>query len=218
MDDEKHIAALKQAVLNMDYDLMSKAAREAMDAGVDPLRAMLEGMSPAMTEIGEKFQSGEYYLPELIVAGDVMKEGLKIIRPHLKGESEKGRKKLVIATVQGDNHDIGKNIAGTLLSVHGFEVVDLGIDVSPGKIVDAVKEHKPAILGLSALLTVTMPKMAEVLKSLREAGLRDSVKVILGGTAVTPQFARRIGADYATNNAAEGVTKCLEWVKEGEGG
>jgi corrinoid protein of di/trimethylamine methyltransferase len=218
MDEEKHIAALKEAILSMDYDLMSRAAREAMEAGVNPQRAILEGMSPAMAEIGEKFQSGEYYLPELIVAGDVMKEGLKIVSPYLKGKSEKGRKKLVIATVQGDNHDIGKNIAGTLLSVHGFEVVDLGIDVSPEKIVDAVKEHKPAILGLSALLTVTMPKMAEVLKGLREAGLRDSVKVILGGTAVTPEFARRIGADHATNNAAEGVTKCLEWVKGGEGG
>jgi methylmalonyl-CoA mutase cobalamin-binding domain/chain len=214
MDDEKHIAALKRAILSMDYDLMSRAAREAMEAGVNPQRAILEGMSPAMTEIGEKFQSGEYYLPELIVAGDVMKEGLKIVSPYLKGESEKGRKKLVIATVQGDNHDIGKNIAGTLLSVHGFEVVDLGIDVSPEKILDAVKEHKPAIVGLSALLTVTMPKMAEVLKALREAGLRDGVKVILGGTAVTPEFARRIGADYATNNAAEGVKKCLEWIKE----
>jgi methylmalonyl-CoA mutase cobalamin-binding domain/chain len=214
MDDEKHIAALKRAILSMDYDLMSRAAREAMEAGVNPQRAILEGMSPAMTEIGEKFQSGEYYLPELIVAGDVMKEGLKIVSPYLKGESEKGRKKLVIATVQGDNHDIGKNIAGTLLSVHGFEVIDLGIDVSPEKILDAVKEHKPAIVGLSALLTVTMPKMAEVLKALREAGLRDGVKVILGGTAVTPEFARRIGADYATNNAAEGVKKCLEWIKE----
>jgi methylmalonyl-CoA mutase cobalamin-binding domain/chain len=213
MGQEKHIAALRDAVLNMDYAAMEKAATEAMAAGADPLRAILEGMSPAMAVIGEKFQSGEYFLPELIVAGDVMKEGLKIIQPHLKEEKGRTRKKFLIATVQGDNHDIGKNIVGMLLSLHGFEVVDLGFDVPAAKIVAAVKEYEPGIVGLSALLTVTMPRMGEVVRALQEAGLREKVKVIVGGTSVTPQFAKSIGADHASTNAAEGVEQCRSWMK-----
>lgn len=213
MGQEKHIAALRDAVLNMDYAAMEKAATEAMAAGADPLRAILEGMSPAMAVIGEKFQSGEYFLPELIVAGDVMKEGMKIIQPHLKEEKGRTRKKFLIATVQGDNHDIGKNIVGMLLSLHGFEVVDLGFDVPAAKIVAAVKEYEPGIVGLSALLTVTMPRMGEVVRALQEAGLREKVKVIVGGTSVTPQFAKSIGADHSSTNAAEGVEQCLSWMK-----
>jgi corrinoid protein of di/trimethylamine methyltransferase len=216
-EEKKHLAALRDAVLQMDYNRVVKAAQEAMDARVDPLKAVLEGMSPAMTLIGEKFQTGEYFLPELIVAADVMKEGLKIIQPYLKGKDSRPGKKMVIATVEGDNHDIGKNIVATLLSARGFQMIDLGIDVPAGKIVQAVREHKPAILGLSALLTLTMVKMGEVLNALKEAGLRERVKVITGGTSVTPEFARKIGADCSTTNAVEGVEKCLEWVNPREG-
>jgi len=213
MDEGKHLAALKEAVLKMDYELMEKAAKEAMAAKVDPLKAITEGMSPAMALVGEKFQCGEYFLPELIVAGDVMKEGLKIIQPYLKEKGGRGGNKFLIATVQGDNHDIGKNIVGMLLSLHGFEVIDLGFDVPAAKIVEAVRKHEPGIVGLSALLTVTMPRMGEVVQALKTAGLRDRIKVIVGGTSVTPQFARSIGADHASTNAAEGVEKCLEWVR-----
>jgi 5-methyltetrahydrofolate--homocysteine methyltransferase len=201
----------------MDYDKMKKAAEEAMAAGVDPLKAVTEALSPAMVIIGGKFQSGEYYLPELIVAGDVMKEGMKIIGPHLKGKSNEPGKKFVIAAVEGDNHDIGKNIVGMLMSARGFEVIDLGVDVPARKIVDAVQGHRPVILGLSALLTVTMPKMGEVIQALKEAGLRNSVKVIIGGTSVTPEFARRIGADHSSTDAADGVEKCVQWVSPGKG-
>jgi methylmalonyl-CoA mutase cobalamin-binding domain/chain len=209
--------ALKEALLEMDYDKMKKAADEAMEAGVDPLKAVTEALSPAMVIIGGKFQSGEYYLPELIVAGDVMKEGMKIIGPYLKGKSKAPGQKFVIAAVEGDNHDIGKNIVGTLLSARGFEVIDLGVNIPARKIVDAVKEHRPVILGLSALLTVTMPKMGEVIQALKEAGLRNSVKVIIGGTSVTPEFARRIGADHSSTDAADGVEKCVQWVSPGKG-
>lgn len=211
-EDNKYFDALKTAVLEMDYDKVKIAARDAMDAKADPLRAVLEGMSPAMAIIGKRFQDGEYFLPELIVAADVMKEGMKIIDPFLKQAKADAGHKFVIATIQGDNHDIGKNIVITLLSARGFEVIDLGVNVPTQKIVEAVKEHKPLILGLSALLTVTMPKMAEVISGLTAAGLRDQVKVIIGGTSVTPEYAQRIGADYSTTNAAEGVEKCLEWT------
>jgi corrinoid protein of di/trimethylamine methyltransferase len=216
-EETKYLAALKEAILQMDYHLVVKAAQEAMEAKVDPLRAITEGMSPAMALIGEKFQTGEYFLPELIVAADVMKEGLKIINPYLPKGGSRADRKVVIATVEGDNHDIGKNIATTLLTARGFEVIDLGIDVPAKKIVAAVQEHQPAILGLSALLTLTMLKMREVITALKEAGLREKVKVIIGGSSVTPQFAQSIGADYSTTNAAEGVEKCLEWVKSQEG-
>jgi corrinoid protein of di/trimethylamine methyltransferase len=216
-EEAGHMNALKEALLEMDYDKMKKAAEEAMAAGVDPLKAVTEALSPAMGIIGGKFQSGEYYLPELIVAGDVMKEGMKIIGPYMKGKSREPGRKFVIAAVEGDNHDIGKNIVGTLLSARGFEVIDLGTDVPARKIVDAVKEHHPVILGLSALLTVTMPKMGEVIQALKAAGLRDQIKVIIGGTSVTPGFARKIGADHSSTEAAEGVEKCVGWAIPGGG-
>jgi 5-methyltetrahydrofolate--homocysteine methyltransferase len=218
MDDKAYLEALKQAVLRRDYAEVVKAAREAMDGGVDPLRAISEAMSPAMALVGEKFQSGEIFLPELIVAGDVMKEGLKIIRPHVKDEDSRKGEKVVIATVEGDLHDIGKSIVSMLLRARGFEVVDLGVDVAARKVVEVVKEHGPVIVGLSALLTLTMPKMGEVISALESEGIRQRVKVIIGGTSVTPQFAERIQADHSSTNAAEGVEKCVEWIKAWERG
>ena len=214
---EKYLAALKEAILEMDYDKMKSAAQEAMDGKVDPIKAVAEGMSPAMVIIGEKFQQGEYFLPELIVAGDVMKEGIKIINPHMKRQDSDSGKKFLIATVEGDNHDIGKSIVGTLVAARGFELIDLGVNVPTPKILEGVKEHRPIIVGLSALLTMTMPKMAEVISALTEADLRDQVKVIIGGTSITPEFARRIGADHGTTDAVEGVEKCLEWLGSMEG-
>jgi 5-methyltetrahydrofolate--homocysteine methyltransferase len=212
MEEKEHLRALKESILSLDYNKVKESAEEAMKAGVDPLKAITEGMAPGMTIIGEKFQTGEYFLSELVVAGDVMREGMKIIDPYIKEEGSERKKKMIIATVEGDNHDIGKSIVATLLAAQGFDVVDLGIDVPAEKIVAAVKEHQPVIVGLSALLTVTMPKMEDVLKALRSAGVRDQVKVIIGGTSVTPQFAETIGADHSSTNAVEGVEKCLEWV------
>ena len=215
MAEERYLAALKEGILNLDYTGVVRAAEEAMDAGIDPLRAITDGMAPGMSIVGEKFETGEYFLSELVVAGDVMREGLKIINPYIKEDDAKRREKMVIATVEGDMHDIGKSIVATLLMARGFEVVDLGVDIPAEKIVDAVREHKPAILGLSALLTVTMPKMREVIEALRAAGLREEVRVIIGGSSVSVQFAESIGADHGSNNAVEGVEKCAEWVKEG---
>lgn len=217
MNEKEHLAALKESMLSLDYDRVTKAAKEAMDAGVEPLRAIADGMAPGMSIIGEKFQAGEYFLSELVVAGDVMREGMKIINPYIKGEGSRARNKMIIATVEGDNHDIGKSIVSTLLTAQDFDMVDLGIDVPAEKIVDAVKEHKPAILGLSALLTVTMPRMGEVIEALKAAGVREKVKVITGGASVTLQFAESIGADHGSNSAVEGVEKCLSWVNSQEG-
>ena len=212
MDKEKYLVSLKESIVNLDFDAVVEAAKEAMDAGVDPQTAITDGMVPGMTIIGEKYETGEYFLSELVVSGEVMKEGLKVINPYIKGGSAKKLGEVVIATVEGDNHDLGKNIVTTLLGVQGFEVVDLGADVPTDEIINAVKERKPDILGLSALLTVTMPKMGEAIEALKAADLREKVKVIVGGSPVTPEFAERIGADHCAVNALEGVKKCTEWV------
>jgi corrinoid protein of di/trimethylamine methyltransferase len=212
MADDKYLLALKVSVVNLDFDGIVTAAKEAMDAGVNPLTAITEGMAAGMSIVGDRFEKGEYFLAELVVAGAVMNDGMAIINPYITGSETEVREKVVMATVEGDNHDIGKTIVTTLLTANGIDVVDLGIDVPTQKIVDAVKEHEPSILGLSALLTVTMPKMGEVIEALQAAGLRERVKVIVGGTPVTPDFAESIGADYCATDAVEGVEKCVEWV------
>jgi corrinoid protein of di/trimethylamine methyltransferase len=217
MTDSEHLLALREAIINMDFEGIVTAAQGAMDAGVDPRAAITEGMVPGMVVVGEKFEEGEFFLSELVVAGEVMKDGIKVIEPYITGESEAAAK-AIVATVEGDYHDIGKNIVVTLLTVQGFDVVDLGMDVSASKIVEAVREQHPEVLGLSALLSTTMLRMGDVIVALRTAGLRDDVKVIVGGTPVTPAFADSIGADHYAPNAVEGVHKCVEWVAGGKGG
>jgi len=212
MPEGKYLGALKEAIVNLDFGAIVEAARGAMEAGVDPRVAITEGMVPGMAVVGEKFESGEYFLSELVVAGEVMKDGMKIIDPYIKGDSSTAAERAVICTVEGDYHDIGKNIVITLLGVQGFKVFDLGMDVAAERVVGAVKEHEPAVVGLSALLTTTMLRMGEVVEALKAAGLRDKVRVIVGGTPVTPDFADSIGADHCAVNAMEGVHKCVEWV------
>jgi methylmalonyl-CoA mutase cobalamin-binding domain/chain len=195
---DKYLASLQDSIVNLDFDAVVKAAQEAMAI------------------VGDKFDSGEYFLSELVVAAEVMKEGLKVINPYLKGEAEQKMGKVVIATVEGDHHDLGKNIVGSLLGVQGFQVIDLGIDVSTARIIEAVKEHRPAIVGLSALLSMTMARMGDVIAALKEEGLRDEVKVIVGGTPLTDEYAEIIGADHRAVNALEGAKKCVEWVTHPE--
>ncbi len=216
MAEEKLLASLRDSIINLDFNTIGPAAQQAMDAGIDPGTAITQGIIPGMGVVGDKFESGEYFLSELVVAAEVMKEGMKVINPFLKEDSLQAAKKVVIATVEGDHHDLGKNIVTTLLISQGFEVADLGTDVSPARILAAVKEHHPEILGMSALLSLTMVKMGETIEVLKEAGLRDKVKIIVGGTPVTPEFADSIGADYRALNALEGVKKCVAWVTPGE--
>lgn len=216
MAEEKLLASLRDSIIDLDFNTIGPVAQQAMDAGIDPGMAITQGIVPGMAVVGDKFESGEYFLSELVVAAEVMKEGMKIINPFLKEDSLQTAKKVVIATVEGDHHDLGKNIVTTLLISQGFEVVDLGTDVSPARILAAVKEHHPEILGMSALLSLTMVKMGETIEVLKEAGLRDKMKIIVGGTPVTPEFADSIGADYRALNALEGVKKCVAWVTPGE--
>jgi 5-methyltetrahydrofolate--homocysteine methyltransferase len=168
-----------------------------------------------MVEVGRRFESGEYFLSELVVSGEVMRDGIEVVKPYIKGEGVTSKGSMVIATVAGDMHDIGKNIVTTLARVQGLDVFDLGVDVPTDKIVEVIAERKPQIMGLSALLTSTMLSMGEVIEALKGKGIRDQVKVIIGGAPVTVEFAQRIGADHRAANALEGVHKCLEWVAAG---
>jgi 5-methyltetrahydrofolate--homocysteine methyltransferase len=212
MSEEKLLQSLRDSLVNLDFEGVKKAAEDAMNAGVDPVRAVTDGLAAGLAIVGDMFEKKEYFLSELVVSAEVMKEGMSIIQPYIKGEASKAKGKVVLATVQGDNHDIGKSLVATLLRVSGFDVVDLGVDVPTSRIVEVVKEQKPQILGLSALLTVTMPEMGEIIKELDASGLRGNIKVIVGGSPVTKEFAERIGADYRAEDAVDGVNKCVEWI------
>jgi 5-methyltetrahydrofolate--homocysteine methyltransferase len=160
-----------------------------------------------MEEVGRRFECGEFYVPEMLISSRAMKSGLALLRPHLIAANVEAVGKIAIGTVQGDLHDIGKNLVGMMLEGAGFEVVDLGTDVSPEKYVAAVKEHRPDIIACSALITTTMPRMENVIYSLKQAGLRDQVKVMIGGAPVTDKYAADIGADGYAPDAASAATR-----------
>ncbi len=204
---------IKDAIVNLDIDSIPKLCLEAINENIPPYDIVMNGMAKGMEIVGQKYENNEYFLAELIMAGETMKEGMKVLEPYLKSGELKKVGKVVIGTVKGDLHDIGKNVVVTLLSAAGFDVIDLGVDVPPEKFVQAVKEHKPDIVAMSALLTTTMVEMESVIKALKEAGLRDNVKIIIGGAPITKEFAEKIGADAAARDAVEGVNICKSWVK-----
>jgi len=210
---EEILGKVRDAIVNLDIDNIGRLCLEAVEAGIPAYDVVMLGMSKGMEIVGEKYEHNEYFLAELIMAGEVMKEGMKVLEPYLRSSEMRKIGKVVIGTVRGDLHDIGKNIVVTLLSAAGFEVIDLGVDVPPEKFVEAVKEHNPDIVGMSALLTTTMIEMENVIKALKEAGLRDGVKIIIGGAPITREFAEKIGADAAARDAVEGVNICKSWVK-----
>jgi corrinoid protein of di/trimethylamine methyltransferase len=197
---------LYDAILNGDAKKAHAATQAALTAGAAPLQLISESMVPAMDEVGRLFEAEEYYVPELLLAGRAMRSALELLRPLMTASGEKLSTRVVIGTVKGDLHDIGKNIVGSMLEGGGFEVVDLGTDVSPEKFVAAVKEQKPQIVCLSALLTVTMPAMKTTIDALQTAGLRTQVKVLIGGAPVTMQYAKEIGADGYSENASGAVS------------
>jgi len=211
--EEEILTRLRDAIVNLDIEAVKKAAKDALEAGIPAYKAVIDGMAKGMEIVGQKYEDGEYFLAELIMAGETMKEGMAILEPHLKAGDIKTAGKVVIGTVRGDLHDIGKNVVVTLLKAANFDVIDLGVDVSPEKFVEAVKKHNPDIVAMSALLTTTMIEMESVIEGLKKSGLRDKVKVIIGGAPITPEYAEKIGADAAARDAVEGVRICSEWTK-----
>ncbi len=211
--EKKALAKLRDAIVNLDIEGVKKSSQEALDAGIPAYKAVIEGMAKGMEIVGQKYEDGEYFLAELIMAGETMKEGMAILEPHLKAGDIKAAGKVVIGTVRGDLHDIGKNVVITLLKAANYDVVDMGVDISAEQFVEAVKKHKPDIVAMSALLTTTMIEMENVISSLKKAGLRRKLKVIIGGAPITPEYAKKIGADAAARDAVEGVRICNRWVK-----
>lgn len=199
------LSALRRAVTEGEVRDAVSAAREALDAGVAPLDLIAQGISPAMAEVGRFFEEGEYFVPELLMAARATKEIFLILRPLLTASGAKPMAHVVLGTVQGDLHDIGKNLVGAMLEGGGFEVTDLGVDVPPQVFIDAVKKKPVQIVGLSALLTTTMPAMKNTIEAIRAAGIRDQVKIMVGGAPVTKSYAESIGADGYSETAAAAV-------------
>ena len=192
---------LYEAIIDGNLDLSVNTTRQALNDGVDPQVIIHDYMVAAMERIGYMFEKCEVFVPELLLAARAMKGSLEILQPLLTASGSEPNGKIIIGTVQGDLHDIGKNIVSSMLEGAGFNVINLGNDVSPQQFVNAIKEHHPDIIAMSALLTTTMTAMESTINSLRDAGLRDNVKVIIGGAPVTESYSDQIGADGYSNNA-----------------
>jgi len=176
---------------------------EGIAAGIQPLDILFGSLIPGLQEVGRRFETGEYFVPEMLVSAKAMQEALRILRPQLAETGLKPLGRILMLTVKGDLHDIGKNLCNIMLEGAGFEVVDLGVNVAPEKMVAAIREHHPAVVGFSALLTTTMPMFKTNLEALHKAGLREQVKVMVGGAPVTQEYAVAIGADgYAPDASA----------------
>jgi 5-methyltetrahydrofolate--homocysteine methyltransferase len=198
-----------------NYQEMPQLVQEALNRNIPPSKILSDGLVSGMDIVGEKFRRDEFFMPEVLISARAMQAGMDILRPKLIETGARLVGKIVLGTVKGDLHDIGKNLVAMLMEGAGFQVIDLGIDVVSERFVDAVKKHRPNILGLSALLTTTMPKMKEVIESLQEAGVRNTVKVIVGGAPLTEKFAKDIGADGYAPDAASAVEKARELIVGG---
>ncbi|MGQ4872447.1 MAG: cobalamin B12-binding domain-containing protein [Promethearchaeia archaeon] len=204
---------LTELVIELEVDDIADAVKEALDEGKDPFE-ILNALTKGMDEVGKLYEQKEYYLTELVLAGETMKEAFKVLKPALEAaDKSEEKEKIILATVKGDNHDIGKNILGSLLLSSGFEVHDLGMDVDAEKIVEKVKETGAKVVALSSLLTMTVEQIKVVHEALEKAGLRDKVKLIVGGAPLNMELAKKLGADDFAEDAVEGVKHIKELMK-----
>ena len=209
-----NLESLYDAILKGKHKDAVTFTNLALEENVSPKEIIDRYMIKAMEEIGQRFERQEAFVPELLMAGRAMKMSLNILQPLLKNSDSSSAfaGKIVIGTVKGDLHDIGKNLVASMFEGCGFEVIDLGIDVDSDKFIQAIKEHNANMLGMSALLTTTMPYMKTVIEALSEAGLRETVKVMIGGAPVSAKFAAEIGADSYSDNANSAVTNAKQWI------
>lgn len=202
---EELLKALSDGVLEMEEDAVAQAAKEYLEAGYPALDGILEGLVDGMNRASKLFEEEEYFVTDILLCSDAMYAGLDVLRPYLPEESQKQKVKCVIGVVEGDTHDIGKNLVKIMMETAGFEMIDLGRDVPLGTFVEAVKEQNACLVCLSTLMTTTMAGMEEVIHLLEQAGIRDQVKVMIGGGPVSQKFAEKIGADGYSPNAVEAV-------------
>jgi len=203
---------LAQSVIDGDWDAAAALAQAAADAVKDPQVIIFDVLQPAMEEVGRRFSEGEFFLPDMLAAGRAMTAALQVLQPLLGNSAVSKLGLVLIGTVEGDVHEIGKSMVSMFLKGSGFEVIDLGVDVHPETFVDAVKTHQPDILGLSALLTTTMPHLGKTIGALQDAGLRTQVKVVIGGAPVTQPYADMIGADGYAADAGAAASLCKRLV------
>ncbi len=193
---------------------VAELVQEALDSGIDTNEILLKGLSKGMEMVGEKYETGEYFIPDMLTAAEAVEEGMKVMEPHLvKGEGGSGKGKVIMATVEKDLHDIGKNLVAIMLKGAGFTVVDLGIDVPAARIVEAAEEEGAGLVGLSALLNTTMSNMGDVVKELEKKGMRDQVKVLIGGAPTSQDFAEEIGADSYGKDAFAAIKEAEKLLK-----
>ncbi len=201
-------------LIELEREKVLSEVKERLNQSEDPMK-IFEECKQGMEMIGERYKKKEYFLAELMLSGDLFKEAMELIEPYLGEKKIEGniKGKIILATIQGDIHDLGKNILATLLKLEGFEVYDLGVDVNPDIVVEKVKEIQPDFLGFSSLLTITFDPMKEIIDRLKEAGFRDKLKILVGGGITTSLVKDYIGADFQTIDAMEGVQYCLETIK-----
>lgn len=197
------IQEISKTIQSGKSKLVEVLVKEAINEGINPIEILNKGMIDAMSVVGEKFKNNEIFVPEMLVAARAMKKGVEILKPYISGDDSVSAGKLVIGTVEGDLHDIGKNLVAMMMESTGFEVIDLGVDVPVERFVDAAKENSDvSIICISALLTTTMPAMKNTVKALSESDVRDRIKIMVGGAPITQEFADEIGADAYTEDAA----------------
>jgi 5-methyltetrahydrofolate--homocysteine methyltransferase len=197
--------ALSQSVIKGDMEGAAALTQQALDQGSDPQAILDKGLITAMDEVGQKFAQGAMFVPQMLRSAKTMQSCVALLKPHFKGEGIKTKGNIILGTVKGDLHDIGKNLVALMLEGAGFQIIDLGVDVAPEAFVSAVAKEKGQIVGMSALLSTTMPAMTDTIGALKEAGCRDQVKVMIGGAPVTAEFATEIGADCYAPDAGSAV-------------
>jgi len=220
MDKVQLLENLATAIIQGDEDMAFGSAKAALDHQLDPLEAIEQGLTKGMEVIGQQFEQGDIYLPELLLAANAFSVAMKVIKPELEAQKKQTVKQgtVLIGTVKGDLHNIGKNIVSTLLETHGFSVVDIGIDVSPLKFIQEAEKSQVDVIALSCLMTTTMPAQKEVITTLTEMNIRDKYFVIVGGGPVTPQWAEQIGADGFGQSAIHAVKLVKDLMRRGRAG
>ncbi len=207
------LSEIKEIIIDLDIEEIGNAVKSEIDEGTDP-QEILSALTEGLDEIGKLYEEEVYFLTDLVLAGETMKEAMKILEPSLKSKMDETTDTIVVATVRGDHHDIGKNILISMLLSHGYNIIDLGINCPENKLVDTVKESGAKVLALSSLLTMSIEEIAVVDKALKDAGIRDKVKMIVGGAPLTMELAKRMGADDYAANAMEGVRQIKKLFDE----